>query len=230
MRSHANLGLGPLARCQSDALRQGRELRKQMRLLQQARGQHGSSVYVLYSRYGRWQTMRNITLDKTVAFKTALAGLFLVFFFSGCSSGEPHTTTLFNQAAQLPGQLPFNPLQWQPITSLVDSGASTMSTLYGNDVAVKYARTHAEHSYPDGAILALVTWSQREDPRWHGAYMPGQIQFLEFVYAHATAGQPSSYSYEIYFGSPLVKESETSSTTRNQRAEFLVSLRAAVLP
>ena len=52
-----------------------------------------------------------------------------------------------------------------------------MSTLYGNEIAVKYARTHAEHNYPDGAILALVTCSQHEDPRGrrlHG--WPGEIR------------------------------------------------------
>lgn len=172
----------------------------------------------------------NIVLDKIAVFKIVLVGLFLVLFFSDSCSNEPATAPLFNQAAQFNGQLPFNPLQWQPITSLVDSDVSTMSTLYGNDVAVKYARTHAGHNYPDGAILALVTWSQREDPRWYGAYIPGQVKSVEFLYIRAAADRNSPFTYEKYSGSRLVKESETSSAAREQRAEFFVSLRAAVFP
>lgn len=164
--------------------------------------------------------MMNITLHQTAVSKIAMAGLSLVFFFSDCSSSEPATAPLFNQAAQLTGQLPFNSLQWQPITSLLDSGTSTMSTLYGNDVAVKYTRTHSVHRYPDGAILALVTWSQREDPRWYGGYIPGKPQSVEFVYVHAMAGRPSSYSYQKYSGSPLVKESETPPQRRANAPNF----------
>lgn len=172
----------------------------------------------------------NVGLTKIAAFKITIVGLFLVFFLSSCSSNEPATTPMFNQVAQLSGQLPVNPLEWQPITSLIDSGASTMSTLYGNSVAVKYARTHADHNYPAGAILALVTWLQREDPRWYGAYIPGEVRNVEFLSIRSGGGQTAAFTYEKYSGSPLVKESETPSEAQNQRAEFLVSLRAAVLP
>ena len=172
----------------------------------------------------------NIALDKIVILKTASAGLFLAFFLSGCSSNEPVPSLPFNQVAAFTVQLPFSPLQWRPVTSLVDSVTSSMSTLYGNEIAVNYARTQAGHNYPDGAILALVTWSQREDPRWYGAYIPGQVKSVECLYLRANAHQSTSPTYEKYSGSPLAKESGIPSVVQNQRVKFLVSLRAAVFP
>ena len=104
-----------------------------------------------------------------------------------------------------------------------------MSTLYGNDIAVKYARSHAEHDYPDGAILAFVTWSQQEDPRWYGAYIPGQLKSAEVLHIRTGGGQ-ATLTYEKYSGSPLIKESQIPIATQKQRAGFLMSLRAAILP
>src|ERR1700722_15251288 len=66
------------------------------------------------------------------------AGLFclvLPLSFFGCAGDNPKTSATPNQSASLPGQLPANPLQWKVITSMADHADSTMSTLYGNDVA-----------------------------------------------------------------------------------------------
>lgn len=100
----------------------------------------------------------------------------------------------------------------------------------GNEITVNYARTQAEHNYLDGAILALVTWSQREDPRWYGACIPGQVKSMELLHLRASADPITSSTCERYSGSPLVKESEIPIAEENQRAKVLVSLRAAVLP
>jgi hypothetical protein len=67
------------------------------------------------------------------------------------------------------------------ITSWIDPKSSTMSTLYGNDQAVDYARTNADQKYPDGALLTLVTWKQMADDHWFGARiatLPGVVQTL----------------------------------------------------
>src|SRR5258708_7564010 len=80
-------------------------------------------------------------------------------------------------------------------------GDATMSTLYGNDVAVRYARTSAERMYPAGSVLSVVTWNQQEDPRWFGAKIPQKVGSVEFV---AVTG-PGAYSYQRYEGSPLKK-------------------------
>src|SRR5580693_8005934 len=74
--------------------------------------------------------------------------LFLAIVISlwilGCSHADPKTIAMLNQEASLGGQLPANPLQWKVITSMIDRTASTMSTLYGNDTAIRYVRTHSQ--------------------------------------------------------------------------------------
>jgi hypothetical protein len=113
-----------------------------------------------------------------MCFLTAALSLGLV----GCSDRtNPRVETKLNQDAALVGDLPSNPLQGRVITSWINKRDATMSTLYGNDVAVRYARTSAERMYPAGSVLSVVTWSQQEDPRWFGAKIPQKVESVEFV-------------------------------------------------
>jgi Cytochrome P460 len=160
----------------------------------------------------------------------ALAAIALSFCVYGCSSGTRPPAATFNEAASLTGQLPENPLQWKVITSMVDRSAGTMSTLYGNDAAVTYARSNSGHDYPPGSEVALVTWSQREDPRWYGAKIPAEAKMVEFVSVSASPDGKPVYSYQEYEGTPLQTGESQSSSTLSDRKEFLLSLRAAVLP
>jgi hypothetical protein len=156
--------------------------------------------------------------------------LALALTLSGCGGDEPKISAEFNQGASLVGDLPANPLQWRVISSSMDSAASTMSTLYGNGVAIGYARTNPQHDYPAGAVLALVTWTQTEDRRWFGAKIPAQVKSVEFVtVAEATPGQ-RSYSYQKFEGTPLKLSSIEQGTTPAERAAHLLSQRAAVMP
>jgi hypothetical protein len=159
-------------------------------------------------------------------------GMAFVLFLSlgACSTETPNVTATFNQAASLSGNLPANPLQWKIITSVLDTNDSTMSTLYGNDVAVQYTRTHAEHDYPDGSTLALVTWAQIDDPRWFGAKIPSQVKSVEFVSVRGADGDKTPYAYVKYEGSPLKMATLQEGLKPNERTEFLLSQRAAVMP
>jgi hypothetical protein len=148
----------------------------------------------------------------------------------GCSNDEPKISAAINQSALLVGALPANPLQWQVITSEIDKQNSTMSTLYGNDPAVRYARTNTQHEYPAGSTLSLVTWTQREDSRWFGARIPDGVKAVEFVFVGATAGARPSYSYQECEGTPLKKLSSEEGPTPSGRAAYLLSQRAAVMP
>jgi hypothetical protein len=134
-----------------------------------------------------------------------------------------------NQPASLTGQLPGNPLQWKVITSLTDNRASTMSTLYGNDFAVRFARSGGR-DYPPGSVLSLVTWTEQDDDRWFGARIPGQVKSVEFVTVSAGPNNQSSYSYEKYEGLPLTRASAADGRTPPVRAAYLLSLRASVMP
>lgn len=148
----------------------------------------------------------------------------------GCSGAETKISATINQGASLFGPLPANPLQWKIITSTIDKADSTMSTLYGNDPAVRYARANSQHSYPTGSVLSLVTWTQREDDRWFGAKTPDRVKSVEFVFVDAAADGRQSYSYREYEGAPLTMVFEQKGFTPNDRAVYLLSQRAAVMP
>ncbi len=145
---------------------------------------------------------------------------------AGCEERvNPRVATKLNDDAALVGDLPSNPFQNKVITSWIDKHDATASTLFGNDVAVKYARTSAEMQYPAGSVLSAVTWSQQEDPRWFGGKIPQKPKAVEFVTVGAT---PGAYSYQRFEGSPLKKVED--SVAPNERAAYLLSQRAAVMP
>jgi hypothetical protein len=146
---------------------------------------------------------------------------------AGCS-GEtnPRVTTRLNADAALVGELPSNPLQDKVITSWIDRKDRTMSTMFGNDVAWKYARSNADFKYPAGAVLSVVTWGQQEDPRWFGGSIPQRPKAVEFV----TVTGPGAAAYQRYEGSPLKKVASVEGADPNDRASYLLSQRAAVMP
>jgi hypothetical protein len=164
--------------------------------------------------------------------KQLLFGVALWLGVVGCGQSGPKIPATVNQSAGLVGRLPENPLEWEVITSAVDKKKSTMSTLYGNNTAVQYARTNTGSEYPAGSTIALVTWSQRADDRYFGARIPEAAISVEFVFFAQTpaAGQPR-YSYERYEGTPLQRTSkQQSESSSRERTEYLIAQRAAVLP
>ncbi len=138
-----------------------------------------------------------------------------------------------NRAATLPANLPYQPLGWNAITMYVDAKTHTMATLYGNDTAMQavHARGAAGADakgllYPSGAVLALVTWAQRDDPHWFGARIPDAPQFVEFVRI-ARTGEVDSY--RRFAGTGFV-EGRTNAGATVQRMEFILKLAPARLP
>jgi hypothetical protein len=148
----------------------------------------------------------------------------------GCTAENPRVTTKLNDAASLTGELPSNPLQRKVISSWIDKQNSTMSTLFGNEVAVQYARANLQHDYPSGSVLSVVTWNQQEDARWFGGKMPATTKSVEFVVVGTTPDHHPSYSYQNYEGSPLKKISAQDGPAPNDRAAYLLAQRAAVMP
>jgi hypothetical protein len=134
-------------------------------------------------------------------------------------------TRLSDEAAPV-GELPSNPLRGKVITLWVNKKDATMSTMFGNDVAVQYARTNAEKMYPAGAALSVVTWRQQEDPRWFGGSIPQKPTAVEFVSVTA----PGAYFYERYEGSPLKKVANGEGADPKERGAYLLAQRAAVMP
>ncbi len=138
-----------------------------------------------------------------------------------------------NGAAAVPATLPYHPLDWGAITMYVDPKTHTTTTLYGNDAAMRgvQARTAIppvpkSPAYPPGAVLALVTWAQRDDPHWFGARIPAEPQSVEFVQVLAE-GQTSSY--RRFAGAGLIEDHPAASAAA-QRISFMLALAPARMP
>jgi hypothetical protein len=158
-----------------------------------------------------------------------ILGFILSLWAFGCGGGS-NVSAEINEGASLAGELPANPLQWNLITSETNKPDLTTSTLFGNDVAVRYARTNSQHSYPSGSVLSLVTWTQREDPRWFGARIPARVKSVEFVFVEVAPDRQPAYYYQRFEGAPLKKTSAEEGLIPNKRAAYLLSQKAAVLP
>lgn len=135
----------------------------------------------------------------------------------------PDTLSLYDQAASLPDSAGSHPLTGKVITSFVNIREGTMSTLYGNDLAVTSARKG--QAYPAGAIVSLVTWWQRDDPHWFGGRIPKGLQSVEAV-SYRAGGNPV---YERYEGMPLVKKMPAQDVVA-QRVAYITGKKASVVP
>ena len=115
----------------------------------------------------------------------------------------------------------------------VDPMTYAMATLYGNNTAMQAVHTRGAAgadakglSYPPGAVLALVTWAQRDDPHWFGARIPDIPECVEFVKI-ARKGEMNSYRR---FAGTGFTEDHTNGGAAAHRIEFILNLAPARLP
>ncbi|MBB5623548.1 hypothetical protein HDE69_004634 [Pedobacter cryoconitis] len=151
------------------------------------------------------------------------AFILLLLSAMGCQQQNNHAGEL-NKAAGLPEQLHFNQLGLKVITSMISKKEATMSTLYGNDLALKYAKSK-EDSTVGGMVFALVTWKQQDDERWFGAKIPGQFQSVETVTTRAD-GNAIQTTYKIDKGEKL----NINSMTEKDRIKYILAQKASVMP
>lgn len=149
----------------------------------------------------------------------------ITLFSSGCYSHEGDTK-LINEEASLPSSFNFEAMGLNKvISSSINRKKSTMSTLYGNDQAFKHAFTAGDSSYPDGSVLALVTWKQQEDEHWFGANIPGELQSIELVKMN---GNKATYRY--FTGNQLTPVDATDSSMLNERARYILEEKPLLMP
>jgi len=141
-------------------------------------------------------------------------GALMMVVVCGCQGKKITDADLYNVQAAVGAGLPYPVMDWKAITAVVDRGAGTTSTLFGNDAAVSAAR--AGTAYPAGAVLGLVTWKQRDDPHWFGARIPGDVVSVEFV-------EVGSGKDREFVGTPWKEVAGTS-------AAEIVGMKAAVAP
>ena len=137
---------------------------------------------------------------------------------------------IVNNAAALPAKLPSQPLEWSAITMYVDPANHTMATLYGNETALRSLTLRSTDaattpSYTPGAVLALVTWIQRDDPHWFGARIPDTPQSIEFV----EVGPESGKHYRPFAGAEFAPAT-VETTTQTARMKFILGLSPVRLP
>ena len=132
--------------------------------------------------------------------------------------------------AGLPTSLPYQPLGWNAITMYVDPATRRTATLFGNEVAMQAVRPREDNSapprYSEGAVLALVTWAQRDDPHWFGARIPNGLESVELV--EVSAAVPAT-RYRRFAGAGLAEDHPADEVVA-QRAGFITSLVPARLP
>jgi hypothetical protein len=139
-----------------------------------------------------------------------------------------------NNAAELPASLPYHPLDWGAITLYVDPMDHTTATLYGNEAAmqaVNMSRSNPAYgstgpTYHAGAVLALVVWTQRDDPHWFGARIPNAPVSVEFVQV------PSGKQGAVYrrFAGIGPTEQVASESVSAERTKFMLELHPVQLP
>jgi len=148
-----------------------------------------------------------------------VAVLCVVCILVGCQSHQPPPQDI-NQRGALPGSLPYPVLDWKVITTIADRGEKTMSTLFGNDAAVDAARNN--RPYPEGAVLALASWHEWDNPKWFGSRVPGDPQRVEFVEFTASGRRYRS------FGEPAFQAQ--SNADSESRASVITAMKAVPLP
>ena len=129
-----------------------------------------------------------------------------------------------NNAAALPTGLPFQTLAWQAITMFVDPNTRSIAALYGNASAIEAIRSRRASGYPAGAVLALVTWAERDDPHWFGARIPDRVASIEFVQISAAGEQP------LYRRFTASGEEHALPSLAAQRTSFIQGLSPSQLP
>jgi hypothetical protein len=160
-----------------------------------------------------------------------LAIVFSLGALIGCARQNSRSISHLDTDASIQSGLPWRPEDGRVITTWVDANSSTMSTLYGNDVAVNSARSASDiPAYPAGSMVALVTWSQREDERWFGAKIPARVQLVEFETVRNGPANKMEYVYQRFVGGALKQTMVEASITSDKRATYLLSQRAAIMP
>jgi hypothetical protein len=160
-----------------------------------------------------------------------LAMVLAVNGLSGCARQNPRTVSHVDTDASIPLNLPWQPEDGRVITTWVDTKHSTMSTLYGNDIAVNSARSSVGGpAYPIGARIALVTWREREDERWFGASIPATVQSVEFVTIRSGPTNKVEYVCLRFEGGLLQHTLADTPIASRDRAAYLLSQRAAIMP
>jgi hypothetical protein len=102
---------------------------------------------------------------------------------------------LLNTEAAAADDFTLRAMEWQVIAVSRDDRDASLSTVFGNPRAIEHLRgafPEPGASFAPGSALARVTWSEKEDPHWFGARIPGRMSRARQITVGATTdGQPT---------------------------------------
>ncbi|HVZ85241.1 MAG TPA: cytochrome P460 family protein [Terracidiphilus sp.] len=185
--------------------------------------------------WGRWRGLALKPYGKNAAVGHECTGCHMPVRGNDAVYTEPISTAIVPgnevlnaNAARLPVSLPFQPLGWGVVSMFLDPQRHTSSVLFANDAGLEAARAHSDGAmqYPAGSVLALVTWTERDDPHWFGARIPDQPVSVEFVEV-STGGQIGRYRR---FAGAALHETSSASAEALARVKFIEGLRPLQLP
>lgn len=187
--------------------------------------------------WGRWRGADLKPYGRDAGFVTECTGCHMpvrgndsVYTLPMTSASAHGDEVVNNRAAALPATLPWQPLEWRPITLYVDPQNHSLAILFGNELASGKVepRTPLPQApvYPAGAVLALVTWAERDDPHWFGARIPDIPRSVEFV---QVADSPQASLYRRFAGVGL-GEDDANESSAPGRVKFILALAPAQLP
>ncbi|MET1056119.1 MAG: hypothetical protein ABWY16_12490 [Pedobacter sp.] len=149
----------------------------------------------------------------------------LILLSAACSK-HPDDADLMNEDAALPASFNFSKMGLKVISSSINQTRGTMSTLYGNDLALN--TTKAGNPVHAGEVLAMITWKQKEDIHWFGARIPGKVLSLEMIKTTGEQAGNIKTHYQRFEGKELVLKTDT--TGNDQHIRYILAQQPSVMP
>lgn len=157
--------------------------------------------------------------------RTHTVGVFLCLLICSCNNNGNITSNI-NTKASIPDSFEFSPAGLKVITTFISKKPGTMSTLYGNPLAVKSAGNFNK-ALAGGESFTLVTWKQQPDEHWFGANIPGDLQLVEVLTTNLSDAHVMM-NYQRYEGKKLDLLSDT--LYKRERIKLILDQRPSVMP
>jgi hypothetical protein len=144
----------------------------------------------------------------------------------GACSNNTNSSGNINTKASFPDSFKFSPAGLKVINSSINKKHGTMSTLYGNPLALKKAMGFNKEVVA-GEEFTLVTWQQQPDAHWFGANIPGDLQSVEVLKTTSNGGTVA-INYHQYEGKNLVLNTDT--LHQGERIKYIFDQRPSLMP
>jgi len=112
------------------------------------------------------------------------------------------------------------------ITSVINNRDSTISVIYGNDLALDFAKNR-QANHLAGEKYVMVTSRQKPMPHWYGTSMNEGVERVEYVTAIVGIAGRVQFDYTVEHYNDKKTKSQDDNVAR---IEFIANQSAAVFP